>query len=710
MSAATLLRLAQRPRRCGRVCGLLRDLRRCYATQELKTFEKVLIANRGEIACRVMRSCHEMGIKTVAVYSDADTQALHVRMANEAVRVGPAPASESYLDMEAILKAIEQTGAQAVHPGYGFLSENNVFAEELEKRGVVFIGPNKHAIHVMGDKLESKRTAMEAKVNTIPGFDGVVKDADEAVKLAAEIGYPVMLKASAGGGGKGMRIAWDERGTREGFVLATEEAKAAVNDDRMLIEKYIDKPRHIEIQVLGDKHGNVIYLNERECSIQRRNQKVIEEAPSTFLDPETRRAMGEQAVALSKAVQYSSAGTCEFLVDANRNFYFLEMNTRLQVEHPVTELTTGVDIVREMIHVAAGHPLTLSQEDIGIKGWAVEARVYAEDPVRFLPSIGYLSTYIEPKGRPGLENVRVDTGIVEGSTISMFYDPMISKLITYGSTRDEALDIMALALDNYCIRGVNHNIPILRDIITQPRFISGDINTNFIKEVYPGGFKGRELSGEEKDELVAAACFMHVRREELARQFLNQDRQSEDTDPNPLEWDLVVTINKEKVPVRTVWEDDGSLQVELGGGKSVMLNTNWRVGEPMMLAEVDGKEVSIQFDSRRGRRLYLRHYGNKYQVVVQGSKSAELAKHVPERAAEGQTHILRAPMPGVVKSIACAPGDLVEEGSTIVTLEAMKMQNPLFAPMTGKVKEVHVKENDSIGEDEVILEFYQEQP
>ncbi|XP_064394640.1 propionyl-CoA carboxylase alpha chain, mitochondrial-like [Halichondria panicea] len=704
---SAIVRTVLRRRGCYRrpiSAGLLS--RRGYATKDRKTFDKILIANRGEIACRVMKTCKEMGIKSVAIYSDADAQALHVRMADEAVRVGPATATESYLNMPAILEAVETTGAQAVHPGYGFFSENSVFFDELEHRGVTFIGPATHALSVMGDKLESKRTAMEAQVNTVPGFDGIVKDADEAIKLANEIGYPVMLKASAGGGGKGMRISWNDEETRQGFHLATEEAKSAVKDDRLLIEKFVDKSRHIEIQVLGDKHGNAIHLNERECSIQRRNQKVVEEAPSTFIDPGTRSAMGAQAVALAKAVDYSSAGTVEFLVDSSKNFYFLEMNTRLQVEHPITELTTGVDIVEQMIYSAAGHPLSLTQDDIGVNGWAIEARVYAEDPVRFLPSIGYLSTYIEPTERPGLENVRVDTGIVEGSTISMYYDPMISKLCTYGETRDEALATMAKALDNYCIRGVNHNIPILRDIITQPSFIKGDITTNFINDVYPDGFQGRTLNSEETDELIAAAAFMHVRREELARQFLNQDRQSEDIDITPESWDLVVTLNKERYPVTTSWEMDGGFTVEMDNGRRMELSTDWSVGEPMMLANINGKDVTVQYESRRGRRLYLRHYGDKHSVVVQSTRSAELAGHVLDKSAESQLNILRAPMPGVVKSILCVAGESVAEGANIVTLEAMKMQNPLFAPMSGIVKEVFVREGDSIGEDEVILEFY----
>uniref|UniRef100_A0AAQ5YTW6 Propionyl-CoA carboxylase alpha chain, mitochondrial n=1 Tax=Amphiprion ocellaris TaxID=80972 RepID=A0AAQ5YTW6_AMPOC len=455
-----------------------------------KTFDKILIANRGEIACRVIKTCKKMGIQTVAVHSDVDSSAVHVKMADEAICVGPAPTNKSYLNMDAIMDAIRVTGAQAVHPGYGFLSENKEFAKRLAAEGVMFIGPDTHAIQAMGDKIESKLIAKAAKVNTIPGFDGVVKTAEDAVKIAQEIGYPVMIKASAGGGGKGMRIAWNDDETREGFRFSSQEAASSFGDDRLLIEKYIDNPRHIEIQVLADKHGNALWLNERECSIQRRNQKVVEEAPSTFLDPVTRRAMGEQAVQLAKAVQYSSAGTVEFLVDSKKNFYFLEMNTRLQVEHPITECITGLDLVEQMIRVAKGYQLQHKQEDIPINGWAIESRVYAEDPYKSfgLPSIGRLSQYQEPLN---LSNVSLC-------------------LVTYGATRNEALAKMEDALDNYVIRGVTHNIPLLREIITHPRFISGDISTNFLPEVYPDGFKGHQLEVDARRELLASAAALYI--------------------------------------------------------------------------------------------------------------------------------------------------------------------------------------------------------
>lgn len=483
-----------------------------------KTFDKILVANRGEIACRVIKTCKKMGIKTVAIHSDVDASSVHVKMADEAVCVGPAPTSKSYLNMDAIMEAIKKTRSQAVHPGYGFLSENKEFAKCLAAEDVIFIGPDTHAIQAMGDKIESKLLAKKAKVNTIPGFDGVVKDADEAVRIAREIGYPVMIKASAGGGGKGMRIAWDDEETRDGFRFSSQEAASSFGDDRLLIEKFIDNPRHIEIQVLGDKHGNALWLNERECSIQRRNQKVVEEAPSIFLDSETRRAMGEQAVALAKAVKYSSAGTVEFLVDSKKNFYFLEMNTRLQVEHPVTECITGLDLVQEMIRVAKGYPLRHKQADIPINGWAVECRVYAEDPYKSfgLPSIGRLSQYQEPIHLPG---VRVDSGIQPGSDISIYYDPMISKLITYGSDRTEALKRMEDALDNYVIRGVTHNIALLREVIINSRFIKGDINTKFLSDVYPDGFKGHKLTENERSQLLAIAASLFVASQLRAQHF-----------------------------------------------------------------------------------------------------------------------------------------------------------------------------------------------
>nr|XP_020657261.1 propionyl-CoA carboxylase alpha chain, mitochondrial isoform X1 [Pogona vitticeps] len=616
-----------------------------------KTFEKLLIANRGEIACRVIKTCKKMGIKTVAIHSDVDSNAVHVKMADEAVCVGPAPTSKSYLNMDAILEAIKKTRAQAVHPGYGFLSENKEFSRRLASEDVSFIGPDMHAIQAMGDKIESKLLAKNAKVNTIPGYDGVVKDADEAVRIAREIGYPVMIKASAGGGGKGMRIAWDDEETREGFRFSSQEAASSFGDDRLLIEKFIDNPRHIEIQVLGDKHGNALWLNERECSIQRRNQKVIEEAPSTFLDPETRRAMGEQAVALAKAVKYSSAGTVEFLVDSKKNFYFLEMNTRLQVEHPITECITSLDLVQEMIRVAKGYPLRHKQSDIPINGWAVECRVYAEDPYKSfgLPSIGRLSQYKEPLHVPG---VRVDSGVQQGSEISIYYDPMISKLITYGSNRAEALQRMEEALDNYVIRGVAHNIALLREVITHPRFIQGDINTKFLPEVYPEGFKGHKLTDPEKRELLVTAASLYVAVQLRSQRFLGTPRVSV-AQPDASKWELSVQL---------------------------------------------GDSTHSVIAQRQGSTFL-----HKLRILTK--LAAELNKYMPEKVAEDSTSILRSPMPGAVVAVSVKPGDMVAEGQEICVIEAMKMQNSLVAAKTGKVKAVYCKAGETVGEGDELVEL-----
>uniref|UniRef100_A0A8C5EVJ0 Propionyl-CoA carboxylase alpha chain, mitochondrial n=1 Tax=Gouania willdenowi TaxID=441366 RepID=A0A8C5EVJ0_GOUWI len=621
-----------------------------------QTFDKILIANRGEIACRVIKTCKKMGIKTVAVHSDVDSSAVHVKMADEAICVGPAPTNKSYLNMDAIMNAIRTTGAQAVHPGYGFLSENKEFAKRLNAEGVTFIGPDTHAIQAMGDKIESKLIAKAAKVNTIPGFDGVVKTADEAVQIAQDIGYPVMIKASAGGGGKGMRIAWNEEETREGFRFSSQEAASSFGDDRLLIEKYIDNPRHIEIQVLADKHGNALWLNERECSIQRRNQKVVEEAPSTFLDGETRRAMGEQAVQLAKAVQYSSAGTVEFLVDSGKNFYFLEMNTRLQVEHPITECITGLDLVEQMIRVAKGYHLHLKQEDIPINGWAIESRVYAEDPYKSfgLPSIGRLSQYQEPLN---LSKVRVDSGIQEGSDISIYYDPMISKLVTYGASRAEALSRMEEALDNYVIRGVTHNIPLLREIISHPRFISGDISTNFLPEVYPDGFKGHQLDANQRRELLASAAALHV-----SAQLRSQN----------VHGPLSPTTSE----------------------------------HTLKQFKTKAHNVSFQCVSRDASGvIVLQFMGTLFRVRVLSRLASQLNSHMPEKVPEDTSSILRSPMPGTVVAVSVKPGDTVAEGQEICVIEAMKMQNSLAAAKQAKVKSVHCKSGETVGEGDLLVEL-----
>lgn len=667
-----------------------------------KTFEKILIANRGEIACRVMKTCKKMGIKTVAVHSDVDSAAVHVKMADEAVCVGPAPTSKSYLNMDAIMDAIRKTEAQAVHPGYGFLSENKEFAKRLTAEGVTFIGPDTHAIQAMGDKIESKLLAKNAKVNTIPGFDGVVKDADEAVRIAGEIGYPVMIKASAGGGGKGMRIAWDDDETREGFKFSSQEAASSFGDDRLLIEKFIDNPRHIEIQVLADKHGNALWLNERECSIQRRNQKVVEEAPSTFLDPETRKAMGEQAVALARVVNYSSAGTVEFLVDSKKNFYFLEMNTRLQVEHPITECITGLDLVQEMIRVAKGYPLKHRQEDIPINGWALECRVYAEDPYKSfgLPSIGRLSQYREPLH---VEGVRVDSGIQEGSDISIYYDPMISKLVTHGANRAEALKRMEGALDSYVIRGVTHNVPLLREVITHPLFIEGKITTKFLPDVYPDGFKGHSLTEQEKKELLATAVSLYVAAQQRSQRFLESPRV-------PLakskvkRWDLSVQLDGNSHSV-TVSDNGALFCVEVDGTK-LNVTSEWNLASPLTSVTVDSTPRTVQCLSRDAAgNISLQFLGTVYKLQILTHYAAELSRYMPEKVAEDTSSILRSPMPGTVVAVSVEPGDVVAEGQEICVIEAMKMQNSMTALKTGKVKSVHCKPGDTVGEGDLLVQL-----
>ncbi|NXJ33804.1 PCCA carboxylase, partial [Ciconia maguari] len=612
---------------------------------------------------------------------------VHVKMADEAVCVGPAPTSKSYLNMDAIMEVIKKTRAQAVSLNESiccsFISSLSLKALE----GVTFIGPDTHAIQAMGDKIESKLLAKNAKVNTIPGFDGVVKDADEAVRIAREIGYPVMIKASAGGGGKGMRIAWDDEETREGFRFSSQEAASSFGDDRLLIEKFIDNPRHIEIQVciiivLADKHGNALWLNERECSIQRRNQKVVEEAPSTFLDPETRRAMGEQAVALAKAVKYSSAGTVEFLVDSSKNFYFLEMNTRLQVEHPVTECITGLDLVQEMIRVAKGYPLRHKQADIPINGWAVECRVYAEDPYKSfgLPSIGKLSQYQEPLHVP---SVRVDSGIQQGSDISIYYDPMISKLITYGSNRAEALKRMEEALDNYVIRGVAHNISLLREVIIHPRFVQGDISTKFLPEVYPDGFKGHKLTDLERRELLATAASLYVAEQLRSQRFLGTPR-IPIAKSKRSSWELSVRLGDGIYPV-AVSKDGSSFSVEVDGMK-LNVTSEWNLASPLLSVTIDGTQRTIQRLSRNASGdTSIQFLGTVYKLQILTKVAAELSKYMPQKAAEDTSSILRSPMPGAVVAVSVKPGDMVSEGQEICVIEAMKMQNSMIAAKTGKV-------------------------
>ncbi|WP_417794521.1 acetyl-CoA carboxylase biotin carboxylase subunit [Terasakiella pusilla] len=661
-------------------------------------FDKILIANRGEIACRVIKSARKMGIKTVAVYSEADKDALHVQMADEAVHIGPAQSNQSYLVMDNILAAIKQTGAQAVHPGYGFLSENASFFDALEKEGIAFIGPEKLAIQAMGDKIESKKLAQKAGVSTVPGYTDVVRDTDHAVEIAAEIGYPVMLKASAGGGGKGMRVAHNEEECRDGFERATSEAKSSFGDDRVFIEKFIEEPRHIEIQVLADTHGNAIYLAERECSIQRRHQKVIEEAPSPFLDEATRKSMGEQAVALAKAVNYRSAGTVEFIVDKNRNFYFLEMNTRLQVEHPVTELITGVDLVEEMIRVADGQELSIKQEDVKINGWAMESRIYAEDPFRnFLPSTGRLTKY-----RPPVESdtVRVDTGVYEGGEISMFYDPMIAKLITYGKDREEATANMRQALDEYYIRGVGHNISFLNAVMSKQRFIDGNLTTNFIAEEYPDGFDASMVPQKDPKQLVAVACFM--KRMETEREVMISG-QMEGGRGRTINDDWVVLYNDEKFNATVTPNETDGYDVKIDG-TTLHIRSEWTFGEPLFFADINGHEMCVQVD-RRAVGYDLFHAGAQATVKVLSQTQAALNELMPFKAPPDLSAFLLSPMPGLLLSVAVEEGQEVKAGEELCVIEAMKMENIMRAEKDVVIKKVHTSAGSSLSVDEKIIEF-----
>ncbi|HEX4890858.1 MAG TPA: acetyl/propionyl/methylcrotonyl-CoA carboxylase subunit alpha [Alphaproteobacteria bacterium] len=666
-------------------------------------FKKILIANRGEIACRVIKTARRMGIKTVAVYSDADAAALHVKMADEAVHIGPPPAAESYLLADKIIAAVKQTGAQAVHPGYGFLSENTAFAERLQKEGIAFIGPNVRAIQAMGDKIESKKLAAAAKVNTVPGYLGVIKDTDEAVKISSGIGYPVMLKASAGGGGKGMRIAWNEADVREGFPAATAEAISSFGDDRVFVEKFVTEPRHIEIQVLADKHGNTLYLGERECSIQRRHQKVVEEAPSPFLDEATRKAMGEQSVALCRAVNYESAGTVEFIVDKDRNFYFLEMNTRLQVEHPVTELITGIDLVEQMIRVAAGEKLSITQDDVKLNGWAMESRVYAEDPFRnFLPSIGRLVRYQPPAEsvQDGV-TVRNDTGVFEGAEISMYYDPMIAKLCTHAPTRIEAIVAMNDALDAFHIRGIQHNVPFVAAVMEHPRFREGRLTTAFIAEEWPEGFHGTDLSPEVKRDLAALTAFIYLQQGVRAGEISGQIKRGYQ---NVRSRAWVITLDGVNYPVDAVLTEGGCLVTFDGASKPCRVITNWTPVQPVMRATVDGRKMIVQIDRQASYRL-LTHRGATVKGIMRSERAAQLFALMPEKIAPDLSKFLLCPMPGLVVSIAVEVGQEVKAGETLAIVEAMKMQNILRAESDGVVSAIKVKAGDSLAVDQVILEF-----
>jgi len=663
-------------------------------------FSKILIANRGEIACRVIKTCRKMGIATVAVYSDADQDALHVEMADEAVRIGPPPSAQSYLQVERIVQACKDTGAQAVHPGYGFLSERGAFAEALKEAGVTFIGPNNKAIAAMGDKIESKKLALAAKVSTVPGYVGEIRDEAHARKIAKEIGYPVMVKASAGGGGKGLRIVHKESELAQAIQSSQNEARASFGDDRLFIEKFVTEPRHIEIQVLGDKHGNVIYLGERECSIQRRHQKVIEEAPSPFLDEDTRRAMGEQAVALAKAVGYDSAGTVEFIVDKDRNFYFLEMNTRLQVEHPVTELITGLDLVELMIRSAAGEKLHIKQSNVTLNGWAVEARIYAEDPYRgFLPSTGRLIRYQPPpEGEYDGAMVRNDTGVYEGGEISVFYDPMIAKLCTHAGTRALAIEAMGEALDEFHIEGINHNIDFLSAIMHSERFREGRLSTAFIAEEYPDGFHGRPLDAGMARRFVAAALAIKLARTRRAGDIsgtLNGTHQ-----PNG---DYSAAIGDTYFEIADAALTDGALNAVIDGN-AYEAEVAWAPGEALLRLLENGQSHVFQV-ARLSGCYRLRHGGANVIVTLRSREAAELAALMPKKAAKDTSKTLLCPMPGLVVSVNVKEGQEVKAGEPLAVVEAMKMENVLTAGRDATVKKINARKGDSLALDDVIMEF-----
>ena len=666
-------------------------------------FKKILIANRGEIACRVIKTARRMGIATVAVYSDADARAPFVQMADEAVHIGPSPASESYLVADKIIAACKGTGAEAVHPGYGFLSERTSFAEALAKENIAFIGPPVNAIAAMGDKIESKKLAKEAGVNVVPGFVGEIRDTEHAVEISNEIGYPVMMKASAGGGGKGMRLAYDEKDVREGFEATKREGLNSFGDDRVFIEKFILNPRHIEIQILGDQHGNILYLNERECSIQRRHQKVVEEAPSPFVTPKMRQAMGEQCVALARAVGYYSAGTVELIVSGadptGESFYFLEMNTRLQVEHPVTEAITGIDLVEQMIRVAAGEKLGMTQDDIKIDGWAIENRVYAEDPYRgFLPSTGRLVRYRTPVpawtgDERGVDGVRVDAGVEEGGEVSIFYDPMIAKLVTWGKTRDEAADLQVAALDRFEIEGLGHNIDFVSAIMQHPRFRSGELTTGFIAEEYPEGFHGADTSEDVTQALAAIAGFMASAEADRARRT---DGQLGDRLDPPAKWQVTIGGASHKVKI-------GRKHIKVDGEK-VDIALEYTPGDRLVVAEIDDSELAVKVaKTRTGWRMTTR--GRIHDVRVLPWHVAPLASHMIEKIPPDLSKFLICPMPGLLVALHVGEGDKVEAGQPLATVEAMKMENILRAEKAGVVKSVNAAQGDSLAVDAVILEM-----
>jgi len=668
-------------------------------------FTKILIANRGEIACRVIKTAKKMGIKTVAVHSEADADALHVELADEAVEIGPAPSRESYLVMDRIIEACKSTGAQAVHPGYGFLSENEVFAKRVEEEGIVFIGPKHYSIAAMGDKIASKKLALGAKVNTIPGHNAPLESAEQAVEIARGIGYPVMIKASAGGGGKGLRVAFSDREAFDGFTSCCNEARAAFGDDRVFVEKFVEEPRHIEIQVLGDAHGNCVYLWERECSIQRRHQKVIEEAPSPFLSEATRRAMGEQAVALAKAVKYQSAGTVEFVVGKDQSFYFLEMNTRLQVEHPVTECITGLDLVELMLRVAAGEKLPLTQADVVRHGWAMECRINAEDPLRgFLPSTGRLVLFQPPPtnivaaGSPANTGVRVDTGVYEGGEIPMYYDSMIAKLIVHGADRRDAIERMREALNAFVIRGVSTNIAFQAALLNHPQFVSGQFNTGFIAQHYPNGFKGAEHGEDNTEELVCAAATIYRRLRERAVRISGQLPGHEVKVPTQ----FVVRLGEIGHAV-SVTPAAGGYTLECNG-RTHQLSTNWQLRDTRFEAQLDGRPLVMQVD-RVGLRYRLTHNGVRVEAQVLSPRADELLRKMPVKLPPDMSAFLLSPMPGLLVDVAVKEGDEVKAGQRLAVIEAMKMENVLIANSDSVVEQVLANKGDSLAVDQPILKF-----
>jgi len=661
-------------------------------------FKKILIANRGEIACRVIKTARKMGIATVAVYSEADKDALFVELADEGVCIGPAASKESYLNMDKIIAACKATGAEAVHPGYGFLSENATFSRRLEEEGIKFIGPKHYSVAKMGDKIESKKLAIAAKVNTIPGYNDAIAGPDEAVKIAQGIGYPVMIKASAGGGGKGLRVAYNDAEAHEGFSSCVNEARNSFGDDRVFIEKYVLEPRHIEIQVLGDSHGNYVYLNERDCSIQRRHQKVIEEAPSPFVDAEMRKAMGEQAVALARAVNYESAGTVEFVVSgATKEFYFLEMNTRLQVEHPVTELITGLDLVEQMIRVANGEKLPLTQAEVKIDGWAMECRINAEDPFRgFLPSTGRLVRFQPPAEVPG--QVRVDTGVYDGGEISMHYDSMIAKLIVHGANREQAISCMRDALNSFVIRGISSNIPFQAALMQHPGFHSGIFDTGFIPKYYPKGFKAEDVPHDDPALLISVATFVHRRYLDRAARVSGQLRGHERKVGE--DWVVMVGGAQHRVKVNPV---EGGYAVQYND-TTYTVTSGWQLGQSLFVGVCNGVDFTLQVE-RHKLKYSLFHWGNRADIVVLNAQAADLLSKMPEKAAPDLSKFLLSPMPGLLREIAVKVGQDVKAGEKLAVIEAMKMENILKAEQDCKVKAIKASVGESLSVDQVIIDF-----